>query len=677
MSVPVPITAAQLEALQKVRDILQEAGLLISPPSSPQSELTRFKALLTSSIINNSIISSRIKYIPPSVTLYTAEEILAGRNRTTSQGYTQKFICHPENVIVEYPETGNLSSKAVAHIFPYWPDEQEDFDPKLNIQYGIWGKHGSRRNVCLFLLSEGEEKPFTISHQFKAECMGVKKCAYTGILPTLSVNVQHPSSGSMGKFVDSAQHEVFMKTLGFFCALMQNGCLFNPEVEEEDEEDEDEEDTPESALLFYESLSDIQSRNPGDIQKCDGKLQQLWILKKRLEEKDMDLSFPVILSLLQGSKRNCVIIVNFHHTKEGILKRGHKSLDSDDLPQSSLHSDPRATRTPKPIEDIFMTLLDTLGWRLANATPRKIILDSAFMIGLRKALNWNGLQDPSLSDLHPSLGNVDHVARVINKLRLDRFPNGTGFEGILTIVEENSLLPPDQVYVRSAEKIDIPGEGSFSLIIYMFKTMKFEIEAWFPEYSRSVVIAHAFTTSQSAKTHKVLFQRIFAIVEADTGQQVQFQHIHRTGWDTIITDEHRGQALGLGLCLQDICRNTSGYCSVDWTKPLHVLTPYDHTKRCLRICFQHYTTRVHNLKLHVSSPVYRAMMSLYSADPIHNYEAMIALIAAGGKKASDWLKDKRSAENSILAAIYRPLSKIPVEAWKASPNTTNGNEQSH
>ncbi|KIJ27109.1 hypothetical protein M422DRAFT_271723 [Sphaerobolus stellatus SS14] len=61
MSVPVPITAAQLEALRKVQDILQEASLLISPPSSPQSELTRFKTLLTSSIINT-------------------EEILAGRN---------------------------------------------------------------------------------------------------------------------------------------------------------------------------------------------------------------------------------------------------------------------------------------------------------------------------------------------------------------------------------------------------------------------------------------------------------------------------------------------------------------------------------------------------------------------------------------------------------------------
>ncbi|KIJ23167.1 hypothetical protein M422DRAFT_276315 [Sphaerobolus stellatus SS14] len=320
------------------------------------------------------------------------------------------------------------------------------------------------------------------------------------------------------------------------------------------------------------------------------------------------------------------------------------------------HPDPRATRTPKAIEELFNSLLDTLGWKLADATPRKIILDAAFMTGLRKILGWHGLQDPSLSDLHPSLGNFDHTARLINKLRLEQFPDGTGFQGILAMIEENASLPHEQVYVRCAEKHDIPGERSFSLIICMFKRMselllhtkrpsidtsfkrihrwqEFEIEAWFPEYSRSVVVARAFTTSQSAAAHHVLFKRIFEIVEADTGQQVQFRHIHGTGWDTIIADEHRGQALGLGLYLQEICCNMAGYCSVDWTIALHELKPYDHTKRCLRICFQHYSTRVRGLKPHVLTAVYGAMMALYSADPIPNYDATISLIQHGGKKA--------------------------------------------
>ncbi|KIJ26347.1 hypothetical protein M422DRAFT_272586 [Sphaerobolus stellatus SS14] len=126
------------------------------------------------------------------------------------------------------------------------------------------------------------------------------------------------------------------------------------------------------------------------------------------------------------------------------------------------------------------------------------------------------------------------------------------------MVEENPLLSPEQVYVCSAEKVDIPREGSFSPIICMFKAM-------------TVVVAHAFTTSQSAKAHKVLFQRIFAIVEADTGQQVQ--HIHGTGWDTIITDEHHGLAIVLWVApnhfmsLHHMTMQSSAFVFVSSTTP--------------------------------------------------------------------------------------------------------------
>ncbi|KIJ46298.1 hypothetical protein M422DRAFT_250347 [Sphaerobolus stellatus SS14] len=153
------MTATQLEALRKARDILQEAGLISSPPSSPRSELTRFKTLLISSTIDEPSIAPIIKYIPSSAALYAVEDIRAGRNRTTSQRYVQKFIQHPANVIVEYPETGCLPNEAVAHIFPHQRAEEEDYDPKLNIQYGVWGKHGSRNDVQFYLLSEGEKKP--------------------------------------------------------------------------------------------------------------------------------------------------------------------------------------------------------------------------------------------------------------------------------------------------------------------------------------------------------------------------------------------------------------------------------------------------------------------------------------------------------------------------------------
>lgn len=96
------------------------------------------------------------------------------------------------------------------------------------------------------------------------------------------------------------------------------------------------------------------------------------------------------------------------------------------------HSHPRPfpVKTPPSVLHIFASLLKDMGWKMADATPQKIVIDSGFMDGLRRHLGWNHILDPSLSDLHPSLGNLDHVRRLIDDIKRTEFPKGTGFEGL-------------------------------------------------------------------------------------------------------------------------------------------------------------------------------------------------------------------------------------------------------
>lgn len=93
------------------------------------------------------------------------------------------------------------------------------------------------------------------------------------------------------------------------------------------------------------------------------------------------------------------------------------------------HPPPAPIKTPKPLLEVFNALLGDLQWRLADATPRRIVLDSGFMHGLQKVLGWSLERTPTLSDLHPSLANLDHVRRKINELREKKYPCGTGFDG--------------------------------------------------------------------------------------------------------------------------------------------------------------------------------------------------------------------------------------------------------
>jgi len=99
---------------------------------------------------------------------------------------------------------------------------------------------------------------------------------------------------------------------------------------------------------------------------------------------------------------------------------------------SHSYPDPRPTRTPETIKKMFRALLQDTGWRLADITPRKLSLDAGFMANFRLRLNWQKEQDPPLSSLHPSLGNFDRVSRLIEELREEHFPDGTGLKGRLT-----------------------------------------------------------------------------------------------------------------------------------------------------------------------------------------------------------------------------------------------------
>jgi hypothetical protein len=110
------------------------------------------------------------------------------------------------------------------------------------------------------------------------------------------------------------------------------------------------------------------------------------------------------------------------------------------------HLPPHSVKTPPPLLEILRSLLLELDWKLADAMPRKLMLDSGFMASLRRNLGWTKPLDPPPGALHPSLGKLDHVRRYIDELRHVLFPEGTGFEGELDFIRcvqsGSSYAPP-------------------------------------------------------------------------------------------------------------------------------------------------------------------------------------------------------------------------------------------
>lgn len=141
---------------------------------------------------------------------------------------------------------------------------------------------------------------------------------------------------------------------------------------------------------------------------------------------------------------------NWHRNSNGNLERGQlvstpchvrfRIYTPDDLnacPHIGIlcvggphaHAAPSPHKTPLAIRGVFEDLLRSLNWRLANATPRRVLRDEVFIAGLRRVLGLPEGHEPHLVDLHPSFANMEHVSWIISPIKDERYPHGTDFEG--------------------------------------------------------------------------------------------------------------------------------------------------------------------------------------------------------------------------------------------------------
>lgn len=91
------------------------------------------------------------------------------------------------------------------------------------------------------------------------------------------------------------------------------------------------------------------------------------------------------------------------------------------------HPIPQPLKTPPLIRLQIFNLLSSIGQDLADLTPRRFLRHPSVIAYLRQRLP--NIPFPSLSDLHVSLSNRDHLQSYIDLAKARAFPEGTGWEG--------------------------------------------------------------------------------------------------------------------------------------------------------------------------------------------------------------------------------------------------------
>ncbi|KAJ7652908.1 hypothetical protein B0H17DRAFT_1147298 [Mycena rosella] len=468
-----------------------------------------------------------------------AQKLLADVGLTTATNSDDNDFLEVTRVLSHTPPTA--TSPAVRG-YLYVPPLLGRLQPKKSgvdsFQYSLGDSQGGEPHVyCGRLLVGRDGTPASCTHK-KVTCKGLKRCSARSLhdlpLPSLSLD-------SLGE----AKKEIFLKTLAFYCTLVDKGCGFDLQKDGEDIgltglDDDDDESASESDQSESETGTTVikdKRRRKSSRPSCKGKLglhldeygrsflqcqyrkitDKAHLILRTLDEFDI----PYLRALLEndsrvidereelarqfgyGPRAPCSFTAapsakkqlcpHWHRPETGRLARGvlerpkgncgatfdiYTPYELADCPRVVIvcrnphsHPDPHPVKTPPPLLEVFRSLLLELDWKLADATPRKLMIDSGFMGNLRRALGWNKPFDPPLAALHPSFGNLDHVRRYIDELRDILFPSGTGFEGAQLLADQHRQLPEDEQYVRCAETHTIEDGKTFQLVICMLRSM--------------------------------------------------------------------------------------------------------------------------------------------------------------------------------------------------------------
>ncbi|KAJ3840861.1 hypothetical protein F5878DRAFT_532801 [Lentinula raphanica] len=387
------------------------------------------------------------------------------------------------------------------------------------------------------------------------------------------------------------------------------------------------------------------------------------------------------------------------------------------------HPIPLPEKTPSAVIIELESLFKKLEVDLADMSPRKFARHPIVQSYLNS--RYPMLQNPMLSDLHISLSNRSHLKAYIDRAKSIYFPEGTGWKGLLHFkAQQDAILRPADRYLRVMIEIadtdlgdneahdDFPDESSPSstsqplrIAICMtsaaskqfvasqylqsdiaFKRIvgfyEFEIATVDEELNTSFTLCRVYLTRQTATAHKIVLAEIDKILISDTGRGLRWRHIHGSSTNDYagnilnwVVDQHRGQAKGIGLYLQDLANGLP--LKYDLHEPLRTiqsLSPYDHLRRFLTLCTTHLYRNIR--KCSVSDQVRNIMRNLICIEHDDWDGALEDIRTLGGKAGQSWLSDKETSKFAFPAMCWEK-SLIPLDIWQARRRESNVVEITH
>ncbi|KAJ6495977.1 hypothetical protein C8R45DRAFT_1052650 [Mycena sanguinolenta] len=590
---------------------------------------------------------------------------------------------YPLDYVLEYPETS--ATGAIGHLFRMDPENWHD--PTLNIAYskgGHTGKSLSRTSVQCSVLVDALGNPIPCAER-------------------------HTTYRDDRLQYVSPSRDIFLRTSAYLAAIQKLGCT-RPLVEATNLSATEEEAKATRDLYLFQTQRGYQmkeglceGRIMGMMNFINGGSYHLEYIEAMIsgDEQEAAVIEETVLGLGYGPLADCSTVANCSQQKAYCPTQVFEPKEDyrKDCPfllivSSGVHPHPvpLPTKPPPKIRTELMEILGSLAEDLPDIMPRRFICHPIVQSFLTS--KYPLLVYPTLADWHVSLSNRSHIRAYIKQSIEEHCPFGTGWAGVVNLKAQQDLnLPPEQRYIRCIIAIPLKGlpchdedeqendnkDSMVRIIICM------SVEA-----SRCLLSTGRYLQSDIA------FQRIVCFLEfelacmdrdtnTNTGKSLKWRHLHATlvegtecytnyvlSWTA---DQHRGQAKGLGLHLQNMASKLPQ--KVDIHEPernIQDLDPYEHLHRTFRVCIVHNFCNIK--KCAVSDEVRWLMCSLVCIEH-DDWEGTLLEICEKGRKAgNDWVNDKISSK-FFFPGICWEQSFIPLEIWNAGDANSNLIESVH
>ncbi|THU94917.1 hypothetical protein K435DRAFT_798550 [Dendrothele bispora CBS 962.96] len=400
-------------------------------------------------------------------------------NRQTT--LDQLYRYSRQTTFLEYPETSATEGVFIGHLIKM--DTRDWSNLASHIAYSLGAPRGRISQMCSVLTDETGRSVQCM--KTTSTCQGVKVCPYipstykssthtTANREALKMQMDHQRNQSLS----DPTRDVFEKTLAYWGSIRDKGCMARMQ-----------EDTQRTEAEKVEW--DIIHRSPskakrGQISRvtCQGRIQislKIYCSFQHRSQVDGRMLMTELETLACSSK--------FHIYEPIPEERQNCPWALIVCSGAHTHPIPIPSKTPSNLRKEILDLLHSFGYQLAGLTPRRLFRHPLTHSFLRQKIPALQSQDPTLTDLHPSLASSDHIKAYILQAQQQVFPEGTGWTGLQSLKNiQDSSLPVEQHYIRVMEEIRLSDsldtgseEGtdpvfapttstSFRLVIFMTKT---------------------------------------------------------------------------------------------------------------------------------------------------------------------------------------------------------------